>query len=314
MRLDPRAAAHATPLCDLRDDAAREAATCAPAPGREPLARYGGGWPARLSASVARRGARSHVVAVSHSGPLRLQKCLWPEGGDPVHLILLHPPGGIAAGDTLSIDLSVATDAHALVTTPGAGKWYAADARSTQSVRLAVDAGASLEWLPQETIVHDGANADARTDVELDASATAIGQEIVVLGRRASGERFARGVFDQRLTIRRGARLLYDDVAHVQGGDALRASAVLGDAHVSALLWLVSPTAFDEDAAMRAETAMADAQPGLYGASCVEENLLVARVVGDSPERARRALAAVWAAFRPPLFGRAARAPRIWMT
>ncbi len=274
---------------------------------------YGGGWPARLRACVGRSGGRSALVGLDHRGPLRLQKGLWPEGPDPVHLILLHPPGGIAGGDSLATEIEVQPGAHALMTTPGAGRWYRADAPSSQRVRLAVRARASIEWLPQETIVHDGAQAEGSLELDIDEESSAIGWEIVVLGRRASGERFARGALRQSTRITRAGRLLFDESSLVQGERAQGLAALAG-LHVSGLLWAVSSAPIDDSLAESVEAAMLAIAPVHAGASRTAPDLLLARVVDDSPERARAALAAAWAVLRPELLGRAARRPRIWAT
>ena len=277
------------------------------------LGAYGGGWPASLSVRVGRSGARSAILGLEHRGPLRMQKGLWPEGTDPLHLILLHPPAGIAGGDTLAIDIAVDCGAHALITTPGAGHWYGADAPSTMDVRLKVRDGASIEWLPQETIVHDAAQADASLTLDVDEGGAAIGWEMLVLGRRASGERFENGVLRQITRITRAGRLLFEDCALVTGA-RVEDSAALAGRHVSGLLWAVSRLPIGDALAESVEAAMLATAAAHAGASRVAPNLLLARVVDGSPERARAALAAAWAALRPELVGRAALRPRIWAT
>src|SRR6185369_6129537 len=91
-----------------------------------------------------------------------------PEGPRVCHVYLLHPPGGMVGGDELAVDVVVAADAHALLTTPAAAKVYrtnGAPVRQTQRLRVAD--GGTLEWLPQETILYDGARATLDTRVEL---------------------------------------------------------------------------------------------------------------------------------------------------
>ncbi len=288
------------------------------------LRAYGGGWQASLDIGMSRVSGRSVASQVRHSGPLRMQKVLWPEGPELAHLILLHPPAGLAGGDSLALALRQAPDTRVLLTTPGAGRWYRADSPATQTIDLCVGARGSLEWLPQETVLHDGVQGVQRMTVDVAADAAAIGMDILVLGRKASGEHRVRGDFRSHLTLRRADRLLLGEISRI--GRAEHGMAALGQAHVSGLLWAVSPAPMHTDLAESVERAL-DASLGaspdtqgrgrdgaLAGASVVDPHLLLVRAIGESPEQIRHALAAAWAVLRPILIGRAAIPPRIWMT
>ena len=83
---------------------------------------------------------------------MAVQKILYPEGPGVAHAFVLHPPSGIPGGDHLSVAVQVASGAHAIMTTPGATRWYEANCRNAcQQVVLHVSDHASLEWLPSET-------------------------------------------------------------------------------------------------------------------------------------------------------------------
>src|SRR5712664_2458167 len=128
-------------------------------------------WRARLALAFERRAARSVLASREHDGPLVVQKPLYPEGDAVCHAIVVHPPAGIAGGDELEIGARAAEGAHALLTTPGAARWYrTAGPWASQCLDLEIADGACIEWLPQETLVYDGALADLRTEVRLAAS------------------------------------------------------------------------------------------------------------------------------------------------
>jgi len=84
-------------------------------------------WQAQLSLGFALHDGVSRLVERRHSGPLRVQKALYPEGGAVCHAIIVHPPGGVVGGDQLAVQATVGEGAHAFLTSPGAAKWYRAN-------------------------------------------------------------------------------------------------------------------------------------------------------------------------------------------
>ena len=212
------------------------------------LAHYGGGWGARLVFCVGLQRGRSVLRSLSHEGPVRLQKLLWPEGPSPAHAILLHPPGAMAGGDRLELRVRAEEGSGLVITTPGAGKWYRSRASATQHLHFEVEDGACIEWMPQETLVHDGARMLARTSWELASGARAAALDVLVFGRRQSGERCAELDLSLGCSVRIGGHLVYLDPLVLRGSAALpsiatqlEGAAVMGSCHVSGLLWAYAP-------------------------------------------------------------------------
>ena len=271
-------------------------------------------WRARLDLRFARRDAATILAASRHEGPLRIQKALYPEGRAICHAIVLHPPSGIAGGDRLEIDVDVGADAEVLLTTPGAGKWYrSAGPEATQTLTFRVGEGAGLEWLPQESIVFDGARAGMSARVELAATARFFGWDILCLGRRASSEQFRHGALALATRIERDSRPIWLERGRLDGGSALFDSpaGLAGFSVVGTLL----ATGADLDPATLAECRAieADEAGARHGLSALPD-LLVARYLGHSSEAARGWFAGLWQVLRPTYMGRAAVAPRIWNT
>lgn len=279
-------------------------------------------WPAQLRLRLERRepiGTR--LVECTHRGPLRIQRPFYPEGRDCAHLYILHPPGGLVSGDDLAIDVEVGAQAGALLTTPGAGRIYRArntqPARQTQRVQLHVDANATLEWLPQPTIVFDGADVLLDLRVNLESNSGFIGWETLCLGRPASELPFMRGHIEQRWRVTRDEVPLLNDRLVIHGDDHLRDGAwglqklpVYGT-------FLAVPGArqiVPADAIAALRELIATHAAGSEVAITAVRGLLILRYLGASTERAQQLFEASWMLLRPWLFDREAVRPRIWNT
>ncbi|BAL26861.1 urease accessory protein UreD [Azoarcus sp. KH32C] len=269
-------------------------------------------WRAELELHFERRDVRTVLVRRSHRGPLRLQKALYPEGEGVCHGIVLHPPAGIAGGDSLAIDVSVGAGAHALLTTPGAGKWYRSAGASAQlAQRIAVADRGICEWLPQESIVFDGACGRLETEVELAGDACFVGAEMLCFGRTGSGERFRRGELALATRIRRDGKPLWLERGRIAGGSPLLDSPVgLAGQPVVGSLLVASPKC---DTALRDRCREIGPAVG-QGAVTLLPGLLVARWLGPACEPGREWFIRLWDAIRPAVAGLPMRVPRIWNT
>jgi urease accessory protein len=260
-------------------------------------------WKANLSLAFQRQGNRTVLAGRSQEGPLVVQKPLYPEGSDVCHAIVVHPPGGIAGGDELALHVECASGAHALLTTPGAGKWYrSALTQAAQSLDFRV--AGTLEWLPRETIVFDGALAELSARIQLGSGARFIGWEIVCLGRRGAGERYERGRLTLSTRIERDGVLLFAERGVIAAsGHLMRSPAGLGGRSVFGT-FLATADGLAADARSAAPALALTQLPGL----------LVGRYLGDSSEEALRSFTALWQHVRPRVAGRGAVEPRIWST
>jgi len=270
-------------------------------------------WQAELDLIFARKPGRTVLAERRHRGPLRVQKALYPEDQQVCHAIILHPPGGVAGGDRLTLRTRLDAQSHVLLTTPGAGKWYKSNgAEASQSTAHHLEREAVLEWLPQETILYDAAWADMEMKVDLDAGAVYAGWEIVCFGRRACGEDFSHGRLHQKLTIWREGRLLWSERAALDGSSRLMTSpAGLAGATVSATFVIAAgkvPSHLVDRCRQRVPAeglqAGVSALPGIFVARCSGNNALAARQYFEE----------LWMELRPWYAGMPARRPRIWNT
>jgi urease accessory protein len=282
-------------------------------------------WQASLQLGFGLRAGHCRLLHNRHSGPLRLQKLLHPLCPEAAEALLLHPPGGIAGGDALEIDLDVAEGARVLVTTPGAAKWYRTSGQAArQTVALRIASGACLEWLPQESILFDGSDALQALDIELHGDAGMIGWDIVQLGRTAAGESWRSGRWRQDLKLRRDGRLLWCERADLAADSVLRqARQGLSGVTVFGTLWS-SAAGWHDPELLHALRATLSAECDRLGDASVvhatatllphPRSLLLVRALASDAERLRTVLESAWALLRPEVVGLHAQRPRIWNT
>ena len=277
------------------------------------------GWQGHLQLDYSRRGQRT-IALDRHHGPLRVLQRLYPEGEAVCHQVLVHPPGGIVGGDVLGLDATLAPGSHALITTPGATKFYrSAGPLAVQRVHADLAPGARLEWLPLETIAYNRCQAQNRLRFTLAPGAQMMGWDVLALGLAAAGQPFVEGCFDQQLSLP-GVWL---EQGRIDGQDRLLLDSPLGLAGhpVMATLWLAegpgqalgrerSEALIDAARALIAASAL----PTTAGVSAPAESLLVLRALAHQVEPVMALLRQVWACWRQLHWGLAPCPPRVWRT
>jgi urease accessory protein len=270
-------------------------------------------WEARLELGFAVSGARTALVRRAHSGPLQVQRPFYPEGRSGCHVYVLHPPGGLVGGDRLVLDVTAESGAEVLLTTPAATKFYrSAGALAQQSVAIGVAKGATVEWLPQETIVFGGANGESTVRVDVDVGGHFIGWDVSCFGRPASGDRFATGRFVQRLELRVDGHPVCVERAEYEAGSAVMHRRIaLAGFPVTGTFVAVSDRA---ELADRVRAVLPPPSATDSFSVTARRRVLVCRYLGESALRAREGFARAWQTVRTALLGRAPHLPRIWAT
>lgn len=296
------------------------------------------GWRAELDLRFQSVGGRTCLTHRHHTGPLLVQRAFYPErgpvsrarppaappasaeasglterphAGEPCHLYILHPPGGVASGDDLALQACIGPGAHALITTPSAGKFYRRAAGGTARLTQTLTAQAGLlEWLPQENIFYPDAAVELSCIVRLSHGARFIGWEISCLGLPALGQTLQSGQIRQRVELWVDERPLLLERLTL-GPSSL--TARWGLAGRTALgTWIGFPAGSSD--LERAREATAGACTGLTVACTLVDEVLLCRAWGSRTDRLREVFCKLWSALRPALMGREAVLPRIWAT
>lgn len=205
---------------------------------------------ARGQAAVTLAGGRLRDLQQSGAA-----KAMLPKTHNPVpEVVFLNTAGGVTGGDRLETQFSI-LDGAGMGTTQTAERAYrsAGDAAAQVGIRLMVGAGAKLAWLPQETILYDGAALQRQTQVEMAEGAELVLVDIFVLGRIAMGETVSNLTLRDERTVRQAGRVVLHDPLRIGSDDLHRSGcAGLGDARAVAVLHLLAPDAEDRLARLRA--------------------------------------------------------------
>ncbi|MCB1864269.1 MAG: urease accessory protein UreD [Chromatiales bacterium] len=264
------------------------------------------GWAARLELGFREQAGRTVLSHRRRFGPLAVQRPFYPEG-ETCHVYVLHPPGGIAGGDTLDIDLDLPAG-HALITTPGAAKFYRSSGPLAEvGQRLRVGAGARLEWLPQENIIFPGACLRAGTRLDLVGDARALLWEIHCFGRPVIDEAFTHGNAGFSLSVARDGEPLLEERLRVTESSLGRRALLAGRPVTGTLI------------ATGCDSALLDRVRGLLPgggefAATRLDDLLALRYLGGSTEQCRKVFTAAWQVLREPVLDKPAQLPRVWAT
>jgi len=255
----------------------------------------------RLALSVKSVGGKTRRAQVHEAGSLRVRCPGAPS--EELEAVIINTAGGIAGGDRFDLDVEAGEDTRLVVTTAAAEKVYRTlGPDSGIGVRLVVAAGATLAWLPQETILFDRARLSRSIEVDLAPDAQLFLAEAIVFGRSGMGETVQEGALFDRWRVRRGGRLIYAEGVRLDGAIARRlAERAVANGGIAIATILVVP---GNDATVEAVRALQDQFAGEVGASAWN-GLAAVRLCAAEGAALRHDLVRVMTAVRGDL-------PRLW--
>jgi urease accessory protein len=262
-----------------------------------------------------RSGGATRLTHLYQSNPLRV---LFPatEADEPPLAVIATTSGGLVAGDRLRVRVRAGAGASAHVTAAAAEKVYRSAGKAVAvEQHFSIEEGGSLEFLPPETILFEGARLIRHTVVELGPGAGFLGGGIAVFGRRARGERFTTGLLREVVEVRRESRLVWGEALNLDGdvGEIVAHPAGFAGAAAFATLVLAAPRG---DAALLVDGARAVqaeiSGPLLSAGATVVAELLIARWLGQDAALLRRAYADLACYLRAAAMGLPRRLPRLW--
>lgn len=262
------------------------------------------------------------LLDFSHNGPLRILQSLYPEGDSICHNVLVHPPGGVAGGDDLDIAIHLAQNTHALITTPGATRFYkTAGEAAIQRTTVRLDDGARLEWLPLENIAYSGCQAENRLQLQLAPTAEVIGWDITALGLPAAQQAFERGAFSQHVELQSnsGAPSLWLERGRIAADDHRLLQSPIGMAGHTCLATLffiagcaISATAREQFLSKSRTIAQGHALKASCGITSPHAQVIALRVLAHHTEEAIDLCKQVRGEWRELAWHLTNLPPRIW--
>ena len=258
---------------------------------------------AALRYAVARGATR--LVDLHQAAPMRI---LFPDPGpgEAPLAALVNTAGGMAGGDSVAVEVTLDPGAHAVVSTPAAEKIYRSLGPETViEARLSVGAGATLEWLPQDTILFPGANAAIQTVFHLTSASRLLAWDLLCLGRPVMQETFSHGMLQNRLEVwRDGLPLLIERLILQEGN-------LSGVAHHP---WVGTLLCYPANEHMLEGTRERLMALGDYAGATLNDSLLTIRFLANDNLVVQRVMRDIWQFLRPLLTHKTPVLPRIWQT
>lgn len=284
-------------------------------------------WLASLSLEFSFTPNGSQLTRTKRNGPLSVQKAFYPEGKECAHIYLLHPPAGIVSGDELRINIQVNEQAHSLVTTPGANRFYRAredlsigDSQQIQHCEFFLAAQAKCENFPLETIVYEGADGFNTVDVHLKSDSAYLGWDITCLGLPSSGQLFEKGNYTQLNRVYCDETLIYHDRIAIKPDNQIHQHmAGLNNHNVFATFMAYAPAGKIDDTSHTILTeqlrdCMIKANAEHKVSISQIRQLLVIRYLGNHAEECKALFIQLWQKIRPLYLQKSANIPRVWHT
>tara|TARA_B100001559_G_C16480514_1_gene613522 strand:- start:552 stop:1391 length:840 start_codon:yes stop_codon:yes gene_type:complete len=268
------------------------------------------GWIAELNLNFSRSKEKTFLSKRNHIGPLTIQRPFYPEG-DICHVYLLHPPGGIVGGDSLTVNTNSEEFSKALITMPGATKIYRTSQNKFSKVNqnITIQKNSVLEWLPMETIIFPGACSNISTKFSLNENAKIAAWEIQCLGRPAIQEKFNIGEINLNFEVWRDEKPIIIDKFQVNESNLDNIAGLRGYPVLGTFVLSID----DEQMVNTIRDLIPDND--LYVAGVTQmDYLIVIRCLSFKTHLIHEIFKNIWVKTRHLIAGKQASSPRIWST
>lgn len=286
-------------------------------------------WQASIRLEFKKAQDRTLMVRNLHYGPLLVQKPFYPEKA--CHVYLLHPPGGVASCDHLTVEATAHENSQVLITTPGATKFYKGEnEKSVFEQIFYIENKASLEYLPAQNIFYKGTHTKVKTTFYLNDNSRFAFRDVSKCGMKDEDRPFDDSSLFNTVTIVVNGKEKLIETSFINGQDDLEAlSGNYGCVYTGTYI-----TSKVCEATLEQIRAVLDGyitrehhlETQSTGSSCPENNILffasagvvdnftVVRFLSSKNEAIEKAIVQIWKLTRKETIGLEPCPPRIWST
>ena len=258
-----------------------------------------------------RRGERTVLAHLERRAPLLVQQALyWDEAlPDLPCVFIITTTGCILQGDRFNIEIDLAADTRAHVTTQAATKIHSMDANyAAQTQNIVLDENAYLEYLPDPVIPHAHARFMTTTHVSVHSSATLLYSEIMMGGRKyhGEGELFQYDVFSSTVRAQRpdDTELFTEKFVIEPHVHNVRQVGIMGTFDVFANVLLLTPKPHADEIFERVPAVVNLEEQWAAGASRLPNDAgLVFKVLGQESEPVQAKVREFWSIVRQTVTG-----------
>ena len=268
-------------------------------------------WQGNLKLTYGLEEGQTQLKSSFSRAPFRIQRPFYPEGDKVCHSVIVHTAGGMVGGDRLNLDLDLAPDSHVFLTTSAAGKAYRSDGETCrQTIMMKAQAGAVIEWFPQETILFEDSKFLQTLKVDLEQGAIWAGMDLFRYGRTARGEHFQQGEWRSQTEVWQQGRPLWIDRSVLTG--SMSHSTTTLDNYCVMGSFVVLGQSFEPETLTEIRNQLpSERQDYRLGISRLEHGI-ICRYLGNSTAQGRDLFLKIWGSLRSIYAGCGICIPRVW--
>lgn len=204
-----------------------------------------------------------------------------------LEIVSMNISGGIAGGDVLTSRVELGAGTRSVFTSQAAERIYRTLGEASRvTTKISLGQNATLNYLPQETILFDGFSLNRTLEIDFADGAKCVGLETLIYGRAAMGEIVHNGNLQDRIILKRNGNLLCRDVITVNGDIAAFLDLPGIGVRSQAMTSIFSVGSETDNLAPRLRDELGQHLAGIS----INKNIIFLRIIADEANELRQAV------------------------